>query len=323
LISFIRDALIDLEGLFRDKAPTDARQELARLAETSVTYIRRTIVARLREVSYQEKTDYLQFFVEACRDEDVTEIDLFTLNHDTLIEDFLRKELIHDPITITDGLRDIESDKSRRWDYRVYDEPHHNSKLVKVFKLHGTFKCAVWDVTFGPGNCAIVPDCTDRYGRFIGHYTTEPPRNGPVSGSLFLAGTFNKILKYNSSMFLELHHRFYRALDDQDCRDLVVCGYGFGDKGINTRIVEWRRRSVERRLLIIDPAESTAIHWKARGSIQNEIEAILNPQETSCLGPVKHLKKGIGPAPGDTNMEIATWEEVRRRLNGDNIEFLK
>lgn len=49
---------------------------------------------------------------------------------------------------------------------------------------------------------------------------------------ILLIGTFNKISEYTRGMFRDLHRRFRSMLRELD--QLVVCGYGFGDKGINS-----------------------------------------------------------------------------------------
>ena len=54
---------------------------------------------------------------------------------------------------------------------------------------------------------------------------------------MLLVGTFNKVSEYSQGIFRELHYRFRRTLHKAD--QLVVCGYSFGDKGINSEIIEW------------------------------------------------------------------------------------
>ena len=51
---------------------------------------------------------------------------------------------------------------------------------------------------------------------------------------LLLMGTFNKMLLYTASLWGELHCHFHHSLSRDSA--LVVCGYGFRDKGINTKI---------------------------------------------------------------------------------------
>ena len=66
---------------------------------------------------------------------------------------------------------------------------------------------------------------------------------------LLLLGTFNKMLKYTSGIYIELFSHFYNSL--RYSKYLIICGYGFGDKGINTQILEWVYSSLENRIAII------------------------------------------------------------------------
>jgi len=160
----------------------------------------------------------------------------------------------------------------------------------------------------------------DRDGRFVGKYQAKDPKK-PLfehvlvsEGPRILAGTFNKILDYNSEVFIELHHRFHRAL--QDCKTLVVCGYGFGDKGVNTRIAEWRHKPWIPKLLIIDPAAPSKIVQRARGAIQREI-AVLHPEtahDPLPPGPVLHWANGLEERLKSTENPIITWERIRAVL---------
>ena len=63
---------------------------------------------------------------------------------------------------------------------------------------------------------------------------------------------------------------------------LAICGYSFGDKGINTVILEWfYAKPDRRRLLLIHPAHKELIK-NARGAIRNRWkEDLLFPDEAS------------------------------------------
>jgi hypothetical protein len=51
--------------------------------------------------------------------------------------------------------------------------------------------------------------------------------------------------------FLELRQHFTRALEAAD--SLVVIGYSFHDDHVNEAIAAWLRRSVHRRIIVVDP----------------------------------------------------------------------
>jgi hypothetical protein len=72
---------------------------------------------------------------------------------------------------------------------------------------------------------------------------------------MFLAGTFNKMFQYTSGIYAELHYQMYRSL--RRVQHLIVCGYSFGDKGINTTIAEWVDSSDAHQLVVIHPKPET------------------------------------------------------------------
>ena len=134
---FVCKALTELEGLFRNGTAADSREMLRILAETTVDYIRRVVVRMLVAPKPAEsETRYLQFFVDACQEDGVERIDLFSLNHDTLIERFLRTQLDQTKFSVVDGLCDTISDGgSRHWDPKVYDAQLGNGRRVNIFKM--------------------------------------------------------------------------------------------------------------------------------------------------------------------------------------------
>jgi hypothetical protein len=113
---------------------------------------------------------------------------------------------------------------------------------------------------------------------------------------MFLAGTFNKMLDYNSTIYADLHYQFYRSLKGTPI--LIVSGYGFRDKGINTRIVDWVYASNRHRIIVIHPNQSALLE-SARGSISNKWDNWLK------TGRVNIIPKPI---------EETSWEEVSTYL---------
>lgn len=307
---FVRNALIDLGGLFGKSAPDRAREELMSLAGSTVDYIRGAVAMKLRGVP--ETTDYLQLFVDACNDKQVSRVNFFTLNHDTLLDDFLRTN----GVNLTDGFRKSKlGEPFRRWDSSVFEEPN-GGRHVRLFKLHGSIDWYRWRRT-------VPQSATPREdSEFIGIYKKSGDSGNdqhelarPHEGPQMLVGTFNKIFDYNSGLFLDLHYQFQRAL--RACKILVVCGYGFGDKGVNTRIAEWRGQSSKNELLIIDPKEPGEMVRVARGAIQKEIAA-LAPDETTMSspdGPVCHWRHGLEERQFANGERIVAWERLLAKIN--------
>ena len=212
-------------------------------------------------------TNHLKPFVEACRTCNVTGIS--TLCHDTHVETHLRTK----GIVLADGFSD-EKNGVRYWNGDLYSKlkiPFLKRK-IPFLKLHGSVD---W-FRFLP-DC--IPPCDkdcpwfyDRIGISLNGDPDRPERDGKrqtaVDGMpLLLIGTFNKLAEYSQRIFLDLHHRFRSTLREAD--QLVVCGYSFGDKGINTAVIEWYYEKRGRRFLIIHPDRNELV-CNARGAIRNK-----------------------------------------------------
>ena len=218
----------------------------------------------------------LNLFVHACKNVDVTSIS--TLCHDIHVETFLRNR----GIELSDGFSEPQN-HVRYWngDFASVGKP-------PFIKLHGSVD---W--------FRLRPDGGDWYDERIGipvnndfyHTKTEsgalqmPPDGRP----LLLIGTFNKITDYSSGIFRELHYHFRSSINKAD--QIIICGYSFGDKGINAEIIEWYYNKRGRRLIIIHPDPDSLIA-NARGAIRNKwsawedkgsIEFISKRLEDVCL----------------------------------------
>jgi hypothetical protein len=94
-----------------------------------------------------------------------------------------------------------------------------------------------------------------------GSYTLSTPlnefwQNNPRVNPLedrpeILVGTLNKILQYSNPIYLDLQCSFNRLLNHS--AKLIVSGYSFGDKAINSRIIQWLDSLPSRKIIIIHP----------------------------------------------------------------------
>jgi hypothetical protein len=121
----------------------------------------------------------------------------------------------------------------RRGDVRAFSFwPEQNRKKVRLFKLHGSINWYFYNFPGWAYQCAI-PDTDpshsrDQNGRLL--IPAEPK-------AAFLSGTVVKELRYGTGLFGEIFSQFRRHLGRH--KHLVLCGYGFGDTGINNRIHQW------------------------------------------------------------------------------------
>ena len=109
-------------------------------------------------------------------------------------------------------------------------------------------------------------------------------------------GKFNKMLHYTSPLYLPLHYWFYRELETTDA--LIVCGYSFGDKGINQRVVHWMNSKPRWKMVVISPDAKDG--WKkARRAIG------MNWERWRKVGKL---------IPREFKMESANWRAVWKAL---------
>jgi hypothetical protein len=231
--------------------------------------------------------NYLQSIGDACQDSGISCLDIFTLNNDNVLENFLLQR----DIKFVDGFGSPVN-RVRYWSPELFEEPSFN---VRLFKLHGSIK---WFLLKPDGKSWEY----ERIGIPLDSDIWHTKNSGgdmqmPVHGRpMFLAGTFNKMLQYTSGIYAELHCQLYRTL--RHVPILIVCGYGFGDKGINSQIVEWMYYS-KRNTMILIHAQPERLRSGARGSIQKNWNNWLGEKKLSIIS------KWI---------EEISWEELRNTI---------
>ncbi|MGB2884690.1 MAG: SIR2 family protein [Dehalococcoidia bacterium] len=226
--------------------------QLHELACESTNYIED--VARHSLDKDPTRTDHLNSLKDACLDSRLPSVDIFTLNYDTVLERCLQEN----GVQFADGFGDPENDV-RYWKPDLFDQPFK----VRLFKLHGSvnwFRFASDRGNWSDESIGIPP------GGDIWHTRNRAGEmQRPIDGRpMLLAGTFNKMLQYTSGIYADLHYQFYRSL--RHTRRLVVCGYGFGDKGINAQIIEWVDSSPDQRIIVVHPRPEE-LKRAARGAI--------------------------------------------------------
>jgi hypothetical protein len=181
------------------------------------------------------KLDYLLVFTGLLTNLS-DKIDIFTLNHDLIIEELFQKHNIE----YCEGfLRANNNDLF--WNPSVYDETLYN---LRLFKLHGSIDWILNKDNLNNERYKIIPK-------------TEIYKEDPC----LLIGTFNKILKYQGGIFRDLFFQFYKNLYKSN--NLIVIGYSFGDQGINSVIIDWFTK--EKTLIIITPCRNNLFN-NARGA---------------------------------------------------------
>jgi hypothetical protein len=189
-----------------------------------------------------ESLEYLKWLaniIEVKRGNEPVEI--FTLNHDVIIERFFDESRIN----YVDGF-DRSKNGIRRWN--PIDFNNHDVN-VKLYKVHGSISWFHYEneKTMEADYFAIDPktnpyDKKDEQGNLL----------WPIDGRpRIILGAALKFRAYTWPIFSEMYHRLWVGL--QCNKHLIVCGYGFGDWGINNAIFNWFVSNGEKQISIIEP----------------------------------------------------------------------
>ena len=220
-------------------------------------------------------TSYLNLFTDAAMDKKVNMLDLFSLNHDLLLEQYFMKN----NISVIDGFTPLNNDL-RCWQASLYekDEPK-----LRLYKLHGSINwCRVRNKDNPLYSQQIViatdPDyAKDKKGNYL---TLLDERS-------FLIGTFNKMLEYTAKdIYLQLFCIFRQHLHASS--RLIVSGYSFGDKGINSVLINWLLSNENNSMLIIHP-DISLLRRDVGGAILNKWKILVEKKVLRFIE--KHFEK--------------------------------
>jgi hypothetical protein len=235
----------------------DPREGLEDAASEACDLIR-SVVAR--SLSGAPESTHLNLLIDIIRARQFQRLDIFTLNHDCHIETALQEA----KLAYEDGFRPIGHRDVHAWSRAHLEQ---DSSYVTLCKLHGSVD---WYRAQIEGYCfedvlIRTRDDVEHLGQFELPQGRTRPYISPDDRQI-LVGRHNKILSYTGGWYLELCYWFKRRLEHADV--LVVSGYSFGDKGINSAIIDAFAPCDPRRLLIvIDPSDESDLVKKARYAI--------------------------------------------------------
>lgn len=266
------DAVI--EALAAEHTDGDERR-LGELADEAREYVTSTVASCLGRPA--QRLDHLVLVVDACRDAE--RVDAATLNHDTVLEQALREH----GVAYSDGFEREVAERSYAWTDTF-------ASAVRVLKLHGSVNWYRYRI--GGEQVVVRSDADDPFHlRDLDGEMLEIPAD--VRGQ-FLAGTFNKILA--CPVYADEHAHFRTAL--RDCDVLVVSGYGFADKAVNTHLTGYLYDTSVRPIVLI--------HANARGLVEAARPAAARALVAAeKRGRLVLIEKWI---------EDVAWHEVRERV---------
>ena len=158
------------------------------------------------------------------------QINLFTLNHDLIIEDYLTTK----GISFADGFYS-NSEGLNCFDFTKF---WHSSNKVRLVKLHGSIDRYYHDHSMIK---VSDPRCIN-----------DPSNNGFSDNFVpsVLSGRIVKMLDYSKPIHADLYG-YFRIKLATEISKLIVIGYGFGDKGINNALTQWFGLNSINRLIVV------------------------------------------------------------------------
>jgi hypothetical protein len=182
------------------------------------------------------------FIGELINKKEMENINIVTLNHDLLVEKYLNKL----------GYKYIDGFSKSDGDFclfmpQLYDE---QAEKIKLFKLHGSLD---WyrirdyieeeETTYDLYAKIVNNDhwhCKNSKGKMLSVLESYP---------IFLTGTYNKQSDYSWGIIRYVHLKFFEQLSKNNI--IIMSGYGWNDKGINTYLFEWIMTSQKRKLILL------------------------------------------------------------------------
>jgi hypothetical protein len=217
--------------LYSEISPHIDDNKFASLAERASDLIQWIVFHGLRGLGPPVAMD---LFTSAARDFDT--VDIFSLNHDLLIE----KQFESKGISYADGFGEADGDATLfNWSWNSEDSG------TRLFKLHGSVDWFLF---------RFKKRGFDQYAKLRKDLDHSRDASGDRLNPLevvpsFLTGTTVKEQAYGYSLYGELFEQFRHRL--RDCDTLFCSGYGWSDKGINIRINQWLRDRAENKVVIL------------------------------------------------------------------------
>ena len=232
------------------------------LFETVCHYIEDVVANELLYHKPDQYFKHLELIEAADNATDIKLKGIATLAHDTHVETDLRSR----KIKLADGFGDSETDCG----WRTWEDCFPASGGVPFLKLHGSVdwkRLRCYRNAFYPleeiGVCCRTEQ-QRKEPRDDARTCNEVYEVAGNNRPLLLIGTFNKPARYSRHIMLDIHYRFRKVLEASNT--LVICGYSFGDKAINTQIIDWWRPKYS--LVVIDCNDKKKVIKSARFAIR-------------------------------------------------------
>jgi hypothetical protein len=229
--SFMKSIAEKAGGLLLGATFDERICDLASLGRQMGSYIESVVTETLQR-KYVRGFDLIR---ELAESPDIEQLNIVTLNHDTLVEQFLAVC----GIPFADGFGPREGDI--RWsDDGVYAAA---DMRVRLFKLHGSVDW--YSFQFEGRLRTAIFEGTDVAHAVDGAAKRLVAQTGMPS---YLTG-INKSDAYQRGIYTDIHFHFYALLREID--HILMSGYGWGDTAINFRLDTWFDRSRGNKLVLL------------------------------------------------------------------------
>ena len=233
---------------------------LQTVADESVALITDHVASRLSPLIAPE--GHCQCILDAACTMSEQFLPVITLNHDLLLE----KAFEARGLLLQTGMKLLS-------DGRCIVRPTFSSRGAALYKVHGSIDWFRWRQE-RPQQSASYPR------EWIGRFATEKQEMAAlrkwrqiVGRPTILVGRFNKELSYLDEPFLDLLSQAKSAIEIASV--LVVSGYSFSDKAMNSILIEWLSRPGKgRRRIVVAHTEPDTLVAGARGAIANKWESL-------------------------------------------------
>ena len=207
----------------------------------SKDFISWAVASLLRKIE-TDKIKGFNLFDEILSSSEINYVDIFSLNHDLLIEKYLEDELAMNFKPLVDGI-DIFDDK-------YIDE----TKKFRLYKLHGSIN---W---FTVSNPKLKIYNTVKFGdnmEFFGSQLDGTGYNWNELAPQILSGSLVKGHIYSVGIYFYMFNKFHNSLDKKNI--LIASGYGWNDAGINRRVLHWLQYYPNSKLILLHNTNESLI----------------------------------------------------------------
>lgn len=272
-----------------DNHPDTEEVTLEKISNRSCDFIQCAVWCKL---STTNQPQGLELILELAQSEKIEKLDIFSLNHDILIETLFSTNYIN----YIDGFKESEEE------LRIFDPSlYERENKIRLFKLHGSINWFYWRIndklgeidTYGICTSRELGLCKDAQGNYIKSIGAKP---------IFLAGTYNKIFAYSSGIFSDIYYWFHKLLKEHNI--IIMSGYGWNDKGINARLMNWIGRSFDKHLYLLHENPEEDIRDKSKSAMGYRYNKLV---EDGRLIPIKKWLSNMG-------ME-ELFEEIRKTID--------